>query len=433
MTLNLGEQIRTLRLKRKLSQIDLCGSFFDRVTLSKIENNKMLPSISQLQYIADALNVNITTFFITNNINCENFQEYIYQKSYICILFEDRNYYDIVKVVELDKIRFNNLKDFNKNYYLGASYFNLGRFKDARICLKKYINGFIKANDSIQCIYVLNFAMSLNILFKITIKNSNYEKGVHYLSTAKKYLKLYDKDNSLVNCIIHNNLAISYLKLQKYDNIITILNNYLQTYSTIYNIELLGSIHISLTIAYYNCNNYEEAIIHAKKSVYLFLYSDNIFEVGNCYLNYINALRYCNKLDEALDIVLKCEKDYEVINYLYQRFKIQEMIINFNKKNFNKVILLSKDINLKSLLRSDHIEYYFMIGHVSFFNKNYEEAYKFLTKCEKFLNINNFIFDLTLLYHDLYTITKDDIYISKIDSIRKMPVRKNILLSSDFN
>src|SRR5690625_1316665 len=56
----LGERIRTLRKERKLTLVELAGNKMTKGMLSLIENNKATPSMDNLTYIAEKLNVPIS-------------------------------------------------------------------------------------------------------------------------------------------------------------------------------------------------------------------------------------------------------------------------------------------------------------------------------------------------------------------------------------
>jgi len=54
----LGENLRKLRLQKKLSQGDLAKALnVDRAYISNIENGRMNPTLSTLEKIAKALNI----------------------------------------------------------------------------------------------------------------------------------------------------------------------------------------------------------------------------------------------------------------------------------------------------------------------------------------------------------------------------------------
>ena len=56
----LGENLRKLRLKKNMSQVDLANALsVDRAYISNIENGRMNPTLSTLEKIAGALGISI--------------------------------------------------------------------------------------------------------------------------------------------------------------------------------------------------------------------------------------------------------------------------------------------------------------------------------------------------------------------------------------
>lgn len=56
--IKLGQNLRKLRLKKKMSQVDLATALgVDRAYISNIENGRMNPTLSTLEKIAGALGV----------------------------------------------------------------------------------------------------------------------------------------------------------------------------------------------------------------------------------------------------------------------------------------------------------------------------------------------------------------------------------------
>ena len=55
----LGQNLRKLRLKKNMSQVDLATSLnVDRAYISNIENGRMNPTLSTLEKLAEAIGVN---------------------------------------------------------------------------------------------------------------------------------------------------------------------------------------------------------------------------------------------------------------------------------------------------------------------------------------------------------------------------------------
>jgi transcriptional regulator with XRE-family HTH domain len=56
--IKLGQNLRKLRLKKKMSQVDLATALnVDRAYISNIENGRMNPTLSTLEKIAGALEI----------------------------------------------------------------------------------------------------------------------------------------------------------------------------------------------------------------------------------------------------------------------------------------------------------------------------------------------------------------------------------------
>jgi hypothetical protein len=74
------------------------------------------------------------------------------------------------------------------------------------------------------------------------------------------------------------------------------------------------------------------------------------------------------------------------------------------------------------------LDYYFILGHISYLNNEYTKAKNYLKKCEEYFTSENYTYDLTLLYKDLYEITQDQKYLNKLNYFKDKAGRKNILI-----
>jgi len=427
MNSSIGTKIKTFRLQKNISQEALCGEALSRVSLSKIENNKMVPSIPQLKYISARLNVAITTFLYEGV-----YEDYMNTSSlYTSILrnmYERKEYYEIVKYYEFEAEEFKKLQDVSKNFYLGMSFFELEMYGEALKILKKYVSEYMKFSEAIQENDVVNFAHALNTLFKIMLRNSNYVKGEHYLVLARKYLYRYKKDKLLINFIIHSNLAYIYLELTKYSKAILLVEDFFRLNYKLVPVDIVANLHMCLNIAYYNMESYIRSIEHIRKSIWLFSYLGHYHYIGSCYINYINSLRYSGQFLEAFEILNRCKKDFAEDGILSVKFSLQEMVLYFNLNKYDKVIELSKKIKLSSLKGITKYNYYFLLGHINYKYGDYEKAIKYLPKCEKGFLKENYILDLKVLYDDLYEITKDSKYHEKNKEFADKINRKNIII-----
>ncbi|SNX55313.1 helix-turn-helix transcriptional regulator [Thermoanaerobacterium sp. RBIITD] len=429
MDLYIGTKIKALRLQKKISQSQLCDNFMNRVVLSRIENNKALPSLEQLIHISEKLKVPLSYFI--NDIKYDELIENDDSSSFIISdLFNNQNYYEIVKLIEYNHDEFSKTQDFNKYYYAGASFFNIGLYNDALKYLKRYVNLFLKSKEDIQKQNIDNFCHALNILFKIMLKNRNYEKGINYLELAKKYLYALDSLNYSISFVIHNNLAYLYLKTNQFQKVINLLESFVNTHDNLIYINAMPHIYMSLNIACYNMGYYEKSIKYIKKAILLFKYYENEFDAARCHLNYINSLRYSGNFDKAFEIVNRCKNEYKKYNKLYLSFFIQEMILYFNIGNYDKVMEISSEIEVHQLSEMSKHNYEFMMGHIKYLHNDFDNAYNLLKKCEKYFLTQYYYGDLLMLYDDLYCITNDISYKAKSNQLINKVGRKNIVMDS---
>lgn len=427
LDLYIGSKIRALRLLKKISQSQLCDNFMNRVVLSRIENNKALPSLEQLIHISERLEVPLSYFI--SDVKYDKLIEYADNSSSIIgDLFNSQNYYEIVKLIEYNHDEFLKIQDFNKYYYAGASFFNIGLYNDALKYLKRYVNLFLKSKEDIQKLNIDNFCQALNILFKIMLKDHNYEKGICYLELAKKYLCELDSLNHSICFIIHNNLAYLYLNTNQFQKVVNLLESFINTHDNFIYVRAMPHIYMSLNIACYNVGDYDKSIKYIEKAILLFKYFEDEYDAGRCHLNYINSLRYSGNFDKAFEVVNRCKDEYKKYNKLYLSFFIQEMILYFNIRNYEKVKEISSNIEVHQLSEMSEHNYEFMIGHIKYLHNDFNGAYGLFKKCEKYFLTQYYYRDLLLLYDDLYNMTKDISYKTKHSEIMNKNGRKNIVM-----
>lgn len=428
---SVGSKIKVLRKEKKLTQAQLCGDKINRCVLSLIENNKMQPSISQLNHFCKILDVPVTHF--TSDIDYNKTIESIgiddnsdLAKAFI---FKENEY--ITKLYEHDSVQFNTIENINKYYYLGMSYYNLSIYKESILPLKKYINSFSKKPKSYQKLNISKYATALNTLSKIYMQRSNYTKAEEYLIKAYNFLTGHQESNSLIYCIVINNLAYVYNKTGQYKKTFTIINDFFNTHDNLSYRILAPQLHKAMNVACYNLGNYYEAIEHVEKSILLCTYENHYHELGRSYIDYINALRYSYRFPEATEIVEKCKKDFYDIKVLYRKFCMQELILYFNMRDYIKASKLLANIQFNSLQEMGKNNFSFISGHISFINNEYEKALKSLNKCEKYFLKNMYHYDLALVYDDLFAITGDKLYLDKKKaSLSHDAIRRNVLIDA---
>lgn len=424
---SIGTKIKVLRNKAKLTQSEFCGEFMNRTILSKIENNTLTPSIKQLEYIAEKLNISIHYFFnsidyISCNDSGENFQD-----SHLIKLYTNCNYNEVIKLYEFDIDEFKQITDPHKNFYVGMSYFNLCIYNNAIKLLRKYITSYLKSSDVIQKKQVINFSISLNTISVIMFQKPDYFKVRQHLTLARKYLIKYNQINSTISSYIHNNLGHAYNCLNEFENVISILEEFIIYNKNGFNIIAMPNIHWSLGKAYYHIGQYDKAISHINKSIYLFKYNENTDEVGRCYINFLNILRYSKQFDEALNVIQICKREYFSNKILINKLLIEELAVYFNLEDFHKVLSLHKEIDYTQLNDMYRNSLYFILGHTYYKLNNLDKAKNYLIKCQKYFIEQNYSCDLSIAYEDLYNITKQVKFLEQLNYYKIITGKRNVV------
>lgn len=431
MNITLGKKIQYLRKEKGLCQLDLCSKILSRTVLSKIENDRVIPSIFQLLHISKILNVsmesllNLSSYKIPINSNGK-----IYDSNILYNLYIKEDYYSIISTYEKGIIDINN--DVNYLFYVGYSYYFTDFFEPSSKILKKYINIYTTLDENIKKHYTENFSTALNLLCKIYCDSRNYTKAISCVYKAKKALEKYNMKNTTIYSLVIYNLGHLYLITHQYNKSINLLESYIKNTTSLIYLKVLPAIHLNLNIAYYNIDNYKKSIDHIKSSIDLYNYINNKDMMKNCYLNYINALRYSHKFEEAFSILNKFRDLYwsTLQSDIKINFLMQEVILYFNINNFDIVLSLINKFNLNQLDSYNRNVYYFIKGHIYYINKYYNQSYTYLIKCEKYFISHNYIYDLKLLYTDLYEMTNNSNFKIQLDKYAKTTdiYKKNIVI-----
>ena len=309
-----------------------------------------------------------------------------------------------------------NIIDINTNinysYYVGYSYYKMHFYNHSIKLLNSYIKTVfsLKEDDTNQ--YIENVSNAFNVISVIYFELEDYSKAIQYSLKAKDILQKNNILKTRQYFMIINNLGYMYNTISDYKQCINLLEEFLSYNKELIYLQIFASIHISLSSAYYNIGDYEHSIEHIQKAIFFFIYIKDEQKAIECYLNYINALRYSKKYDEAIKlldkIVLKYEDNFD--SSLRISFIMQKAILEFNIRNFDASLEELTKLNIKNLDSYNRNCYYFMKGHIAFINNELELSKTYFKNCEKFFINSNYVYDLDLLYNDLYAITSDSKY-----------------------
>ncbi|MEG0775302.1 helix-turn-helix transcriptional regulator [Clostridium sp.] len=404
MSLFLGEKIRSLRQEKNLTQHELSSKVLSRPTLSKIESNKVSPSIEQLEYLSQKLEVPITYFFLSDLSN-----ELYYPSNHISMLYNSEKYADIATNYETQKYNYT-LIDL---YYIGMSYFMIDLFHQSAKLLKKFICLYKSENLNIKRSYCAEIAVALNTLAKIVLKNKNYEKALKYLFAASNHIYSYNYTDKEIYFIINNNISSIYCILGKYCSVKEELEKFLSKNSNFYYNKIVAGIYLNLNISYFHIGDYKTALDYIKKAIFLFNVTNDTYHEGECYMNYLNCLRYLSKFEEGILLVNDLIKNENYCKELHESYKLQGLIINYNSENIDYIINNYTNIEPKFLKKKNLMNYYFICGYAEYTELNYIKSHKYFLKCENFLIKNNRYLDLGTMYKIFAHILDAEEYIEK--------------------
>lgn len=429
MLYSLGKKIKSLRKDLKLKQEDLSCEILSRSMISKIENDRVTPSIYQLYHISKKLGVSIEYFlkndFLSHIRVNEDYKDSLYT------LFKNENYLIIISKFEKNLINI----DANLSYlfYIGYSYYKMHYYLDSSKILNKFIKIIDTLNDENLIEHLENASTALNILSLISIDADDPNKGIKYLLKAKDLLQKNNLTKTRTYYVIINNIGSLYNKTNNYEKCINSLEEFLSSHNDILHIRIFACIHLSLNSAYYNVGSYDKSIEHIRKAIFFFEYINDSFNSIDCYINYINSLRYSKKYNDALNLLDYVVKKYSTSfdSKLKLSFIMQKAILQFNIGNYQSSLDLLVTLNIKDLDSYNRNCYYFMKGHISFISKEFESAHLYFKRCENFFINSGFVYDLNLLYEDLYGITCDKRYEVSLEYLLSKceNPRKNILIS----
>lgn len=425
MNYTLGKKIRLLRKKLGLTQNEVACDILSRSILSKIETDKVTPSIYQLKYIATILNVSIDFLLSEDEFNKS---EFITNKANLIYKYYNQQLYvNIISMYESNKL--NCSEDINSYYYIGVSYFKLEFSEESNKVLRKYLKKILSLDIDSQFQYADKFIKSINMLASNCFNSNKTKSSIRYTLIGKRFLEdknLMDTDDYLK---IVNNLGLFYISLFDYRNCISVTERFINMPKEHLNLKYISGIYLNLNISCYNIGEYDNAIKYIKIAMFFYKYMNNDYEYEQCYINYINCYRYSNNLHQAFEIFETFKNKY-FNNNIHDDFLVLEAILYFNVEDFHKVIEILSCINTKKLNLYNSNSVNFIKGHIEFLNHNYEKAKYLLNRCKSYLKQEHYFYDLALVYKDLFIIEKDYTYMKELkDLITREDIHKNVLIS----
>lgn len=299
MRLTLGQKIAEERRHKKLTQKELAADFMSVETLIQIEENKIVPSISTLGYIAGRLEQDID-FFLTDeskidqiiSLSKELMKDYRSEecKNIIDVLNELKHKSPILFHSEM-------IRDIyiNSHFKLGSILLREGNFEDAAIMYEVLLN------------YELSFILENELLaYELYTKLVDVYS---YQNNQDKVVEFNDKATLLMKKMIASKEVQSlYLLLtgDDYRKVIEIGNTIDSSLLDEYNFARMNMV---MGNAHYNMKNYGEAAVFLEQAIKY--YEEKTYnsltiimyeELSKCYSNldeHEKAVEYMQKIKNS--------------------------------------------------------------------------------------------------------------------------------------
>ncbi len=148
---------------------------------------------------------------------------------------------------------------------------------------------------------VIEYANSLNNIGNIYQEIGNFDKALVY---HRKASNIYRKNEKWAQqTISHNNIAVSLIKLKRYDSASYYLNRVLKDPHNFSNSHISGKAYLNLGIIFLNQEKYKKSIAYFQKSYSI--YENNGDKMGQiiCLFSLGEAFVYDNQLDEGEEVL----------------------------------------------------------------------------------------------------------------------------------
>ncbi len=219
---HIGDKIKHLRKKKRMSQEDLCRNICSQSEISRIENNMINPSSFILQQIANRFGVSIDYFNHTSISNRDDYNEAV--KKLLEKNRRERNYLEIERIIkqELNSPAINNsdyMRDY-LNWHKGIIAYHL--HGNAELGLN-ILNSSLDLNEVIYSDLEIEILNSMGILCR---NEKMYEDSQLYFEKALNSIKEFpfnNRDRLLMK--ISYNLSKLYTDIHLIDKSLTLCEN----------------------------------------------------------------------------------------------------------------------------------------------------------------------------------------------------------------
>ena len=270
--MTLGEKIKNIRKKLKLTQNELCGDVITRNMLSAIESNKANPSLNTLRHLAEKLSIPIS--YLVTDYDDLFFYEKEGMISKIKELYLDKKYSSCISLI--NKL---SRTDDELSYILANCHFQLGRkmvLNGSLITALKHLESSVEHSTKtvydthyIETYLPLYIALAKNIqspLLELDI--SRIEEKIDQSGDYEFYrYVMNDTSYSYSNPVFSKHFnARELMKQRNYKDALKILSEIIEVkISSSYNSYVMFGVYTDIEQCYKNLMDFENAYKFASK------------------------------------------------------------------------------------------------------------------------------------------------------------------------
>ena len=424
--MTIGNNIRIARIAKNLSQAELCNGFMSRIVLSRIENGKSEPSISQLLEIARRLNYDIHDLIDVieqDELSCNNAED----TCELASLFRSEKFPAIIDYYQ------RNLQKQDKTplygYYVGMSFVKLKEDELSLAPLNKFCDSYYSFPSSEKQKYVIEFATAKNNIARILFFAKKTDQAKTNLDQALFQLIHFNRTSHQAYLFTNHNLINYYTFIKQPLNSIKIGNQLLSSSTNIIHKSVTAYMHQSLSVAYYDIGDFSQSHHHLYLADLLYLYSNNEDQSSMCRINRFNLMREEEKLQEAISFITSERDKYSKENKQYHILGLQPTFAYINLKDYKNAEKCLSQISYVKLRVHDRHSYNFIKGIILFNTNDIAGALKKWNSCEGYFLQQKFFYDLDYMNYLRYKATGNPDFFKKILNLPSDKVTKNVFLT----
>lgn len=302
---SLGRRIKELRIKKKLTQLDLSRDLCTPSMISQIESDRARPSYKILASVADRLEVTLDRLLDDVNFNLE----YVSRYKMVRAMVSAGQYLSAIPLLQelLDTPR-SQITTIELQYELAECYLHSGEWTDAERML-----GIV--HD--QALVRLDQHMLVNV-FKssglLQFRRKHYQLATYYWQKALKEAERLPEEDQLLTASILYHLGLGFRKLGQVFEALDAHTRAFALCQNADNLQEIGHVYMHLGHSYKRLQHLDKAAEYSTQALSIF---DTLNTLRmNADLQLTRAVLYgqAGQINDALILIQRAIKHYQKYN-----------------------------------------------------------------------------------------------------------------------